>query len=288
MIKDKPLLTINDLKKRPLSYSSGKAFCKSPKHYIEYLSKEYEPSEFSILGQCIECMILEPEKLEQKFKIFDKFPKRTKEAKEKWIDMTIEAKENNFFWIEKDQYRIAEKCKTSLMQTKEVRFYIDTMIKSSVQKKLSWIDPKTKLPLIGFEDWNSLHDNVLTICDLKCLSNKSSPKKFNNLIYDEDVRYDLQAASYLLGEARTNFAYAYPEFVWIVVETVPPYNAFVRYMSDKEKELAKEEFRSMLDHFKYCLDNNQWNLGYHFYSKSMPYFTGERPSYFKSSFNIND
>jgi hypothetical protein len=85
------MITIENLNKRPLSYSSLKEFSKSPAHYIQYLRKEFKPTPAMALGSLIHCMLLQPEELVNKFYVMPAVDKRTTEGKNKYAECVKES-----------------------------------------------------------------------------------------------------------------------------------------------------------------------------------------------------
>lgn len=64
---------INELMigKKKLSFSSLKAFRQSPDSFIEYVFKERKQTDAMFLGVIIHCLVLEPEKFEERYTIMD-------------------------------------------------------------------------------------------------------------------------------------------------------------------------------------------------------------------------
>lgn len=62
-------------KKESLSYSSLKAFAKSPRNFIKYKLKERTPqTESQIFGSLCDCLLTTPDKFEDMFKVVDNLP----------------------------------------------------------------------------------------------------------------------------------------------------------------------------------------------------------------------
>ena len=268
----------NFIENRPLSYSSLKAFAKSPKHYIEYLNKPYEPTEALILGQLIDCLVLTPKLYENKFMVYQKPNLRTNAGKAEMESITEQARKEKLTLITQDQYTKAEICKQSLMDLDESRELIEK--KTKVQTKLEWRDKTNNLPIVGYADMESKAWEGDWIVDLK--STKSADP-------DDFVRdavkfgYQIQCGGYLDGFYKKFFRF--PGFIFLAVETSEPYNVSVNICDNKYVEKAKEEWYGLLKAFRFCLDNDYFDKGYEFrLFGTKDYFNMTIPGYYKPSY----
>jgi hypothetical protein len=272
-----PILTLEDLKKRPVSYSSLKAFRKSPKHYIEYITKPREEKEEFTIGNATECLVFEPEKFKDKFEVFTKFERRSNDAKATWAGMVQDAKANKKTLISDETHRLALILAESVKENELCQPYLNSVTK--IQKKLEWTDKKTEIPIIGYVDAECEIEEHLIICDFKTTANAEPDKWFKQAA---ELEYDLQVGAYLTGYHKT--AYKFPEFVFIVVEKETPYNSVVIHCPSDYCEAAKDEFEKTLTAFRYCLDEKLWYQGYEFWNAEMPYFTMSKPKWKQSKF----
>lgn len=272
-------IIINDsfLKNRPLSYSSLKEFHKSPAHYIQYLTEPFVQTDAMILGQAVECLVFQPDKIKDKFVVYEKFDRRSNDAKAKWAEMCDNAKKNKQTMIDQYMYAQAELMANSVKNTPETAYYLDKV--KSLQKKLSWTDKKTNLPIIGYVDVECEIDEHLIIIDFKT-SNSSDPNKFFKSASEFD--YELQVGCYLTGYHKQ--FYKFPDFMFMVVESEAPYPATMIHCPGDYCNYAKEEFDHTLTAFRYCMDNNEFHRGYHFWDANMGYFNMELPRWKKSRF----
>jgi exodeoxyribonuclease VIII len=274
-------ITPEYLSKRPLSYSSLKAFRKSPKHYIQYLTEPFEATDAMILGKAVDCLTLEPEQFEKRFEVYEKFDKRTNEAKLRWSIMNDLAKENKQTLLNRDQYELALKCKDSLMSHKQSRELIEGITKT--QLKLNWTDTKTNIPLIGYADFESTAWDELFVVDLKTCQD-AEPDKFSRQALDLD--YMIQCGAYL--DAYHKIWYKFPSFIFLAVETKEPFNVSVNFCDDRYISIAKNEFHSTLEAFKKCMDENRFNEGYEYNPNKEDNFSLMKiPGYFKPKYSID-
>ena len=73
--------------------------------------------------------------------------------------------------------------------------------------------------------------------------------------------------------------------MFLVVETVEPFNVSVNFVDNREAALGKSEWKGVLKAFKYCLDNEQFDMGYDFrLFGNKDYHTLEMPKYVKNRF----
>lgn len=273
-------LVINDefLKKRPLSASSLKEFRKSPKHYIEYLIKPREFKDEFTIGKACECILLEKEKFNDKFRIYNKFDKRSDKAKARWAEMLVEAKGGKFEWITQENYDLACKMAESALANPRTRQWIED--RRFIQRKVAWTHTKTRLPIIGYVDFDVDYEEHISIVDIKTDYNGDPQKWFRHAA---DLDYEIQVGSYLCGY-RKNF-YCFPDFLFMVIEKAIPYNAYMVHCPPNYCEDAKHEFENTLLAFRYCMDNQLFHEGYDFWLfDTLPYFNMDKPRYKKSKF----
>lgn len=272
-------ITIEFLKNRPLSKSSLSEFNKSPKHYIQYLNEKKDSSGF-LLGNLVDTLVLEPELFDKRYLVYDKPDLRTKAGK--MMKEAIEREALDRTLVTKTDYETALICKQSIMDHDEARKLIET--KYDIQKRLRWKDSKTKLPVVGYQDFRSSAWDSDFIVDLKT-SRSADPDDFNKFI--AQFSYDLQVGAYLSYYERR---LVYPGFIFLVVETQSPYNVSVIMCDNKFIEQAKAEFKGSLIAFKKAMEPvndfpNHFHKGYEFrLMGSMDYFSAQLPAWKKSRY----
>lgn len=282
-----PVIDNDFLKKRPLSASSLKAFWESPKHYIEYIETPFEDSDAFILGRTTEDIIyseIAPKqfKLEDKVRTYEKFDKRSNAAKEKWVNMLMEAKENKYTLVDEEIFKKAKNMADCAMQTDETRYYLDRVATDKktglkmIQTKLSWIDVKTKLPIIGHIDFMVDIEDHLIIVDIKTTRN-GNPDKFVNDA--SNMNYHIQVGTYLTGYHKQH--YLFPDFMFMAIDSGIPHDAIMEHCPSDYCQTSKDEFEHLLTGFRHCMDTNQFHRGRHFWSAEMGYFTMSIPRYKK-------
>lgn len=267
-------ITPEFLKTRPLSYSSLKAFRKSPKHYIEYLRQPKVTTDAFLIGQITEYLVFQPSKFDSKYMVFDKIDKRTVEGKAKWNQICAEADQYGKILVDRETFNLANCMATSVKTTKETVYYIDKV--KSLQKKIEWTDKKTGIPIIGFIDAECDINETLIIVDFKT-ANSSDPDDFIKDAAKFD--YEIQVGSYLTGYHKKY--YLFPEFMFMVVEKEPPYNSIMIHCPPDYCYYAKDCFENLLTAFKYCMDNDEFDRGYSFWDASLGYFNMDVPKWKK-------
>ncbi|MES2382580.1 MAG: PD-(D/E)XK nuclease-like domain-containing protein [Bacteroidota bacterium] len=271
--------------KRPLSYSSLKAFQKSPQHYVEYRLTKFEPTASMVFGQIIDILILTPDEYDRKFAIMpDDIKKPTSSqlnAKKPSPETIIQvqkftewAEENRGkTWINSEDAELAKFLANKTFENPKAKELLSRITRT--QDKVSWSHRATGLPLIGYKDATA--DSF--IMDLKS-SNDGSPEGFTKAAFN--FGYHLQVGSYLDAE-ETLFG-KFPDFFFLVVETLPPYNISV-YKADKDFiALGKQQFNDLLQQIKFCEENNLWHQGYEFHSAT-GYHQLDLPGWAKNKLN---
>jgi hypothetical protein len=272
-------ITREFINQRPLSKSSLAEFQKSPIHYVNYLNEKKDSSGF-LIGSLVDCLVLEPEKFEERYFIYGKPDLRTKAGKEKQQNALLQAGERTL--ITDVDFQTAQYCKMSLMDHNEARTLIENRF--DVQKKLSWVDRKTKLPLIGYQDFRSKAWESDLLVDLKT-SKSADPDEFNKAI--ANFGYDLQNAAY---RAYYKKRFEFPDFVFLVVENSDPYAVSLIYCDNKFNEKADEAFFGALTAFEKALEpfedfSNHFHMGYEFRNLvTMPYFSANMPALKKNHY----
>ncbi len=271
-------LDINEefLEKRPLSYSSLKHFRKSPKHYIKYLTEPRVSTDATLQGSVIDCLVLTPEMFEKRFMIFNKPNTRTNKGKAELLKMETIAMQNKLTLVTQEMVDVANRAKESLYYHADARVLLEHMTKTQV--KIQWRDRATKLPLIGYVDFETRCWGEHFIVDLKS-TRDADPDEFIRDIFKFD--YELQCGAYRAGYMRTKFAFPY--FIFLCVETSEPFNVSVNFCEPKFIEASEQEFYGALRAFRYCMDNHLFDKGYEFWLfGTKQYHAVRMPGYWKS------
>jgi exodeoxyribonuclease VIII len=221
-----------------LSYSSLKAFLKSPNHYLLY-KQGIEPTEAMKKGSAADCLILTPERFKDEYYILDdtqkvlelsdyKNPRATKVYKE-WLSKEKErAQERTILTLE--EYDSLTKIKAAV--------WAQTNILEGTERQVELTGEIARIPFRGFAD--AIGDAVI---DLKTTVN-SSPDFFQRQSYN--LQYHLQAAVYLELTGKSDY------FI-IAVEKEAPYNCQVYALSKDAIQAGRELMYYGIQKFK------EWN-----------------------------
>jgi len=238
------------IKNRPLSYSSLKHFKKSPLHYYHYITTEKVDTDAMAFGRLFDTMLLDPDKLSAHFVKGLDIDKRSKENKAKWAEFYEEHQGKTV--VSEQEWEKAEVMCERLMQHKLAGPHIRSCTYS--QQKLSWTDPKTKLPLTGYKDCGN-DDYVIDIKTIASADEDSFMRSVNNF------EYYLQNALYLRGE-RSKFRF--PKFIFIVIEKSEPHGVGVYTLDKYYLEYAEQVLDHLLQEFTYCMENELFHESYEF------------------------
>jgi hypothetical protein len=271
------------LNKRPFSYSRGKEFRKSPKHYVYSFEKPFIESDAMLLGSAVDCLLIDGEdEFNKLFAPYSNFAKRSNDAKAEWQTMVNKARAEKKRLISNEMILTAHQCVKAIREYPDAQPYLRNIRKK--HPRINWIDRETKVPCVGIPDWDCLLDGQLCIVDLKT-SSDADPEQFTKDAWKWE--YFIQVGSYLAAYKHAEFQF--PMFVFIVVETTEPFNVSVNFVENKYIEFCKEEWQGTLRAFKYCLDNDLWNAGYEFrLMGTASYFALRKPGYGKALFGSWD
>jgi hypothetical protein len=275
-----PIIDDTFIKSRPLSYSSLKAFRKSPKHYLEYLITPRISTDAMLLGSvCEKLLLYSKEEFEKEYLVYSlSDSKASKAGKEQFTQYCNQANANNVTLVTKDTFDTGCKVVESLRSYKELQPFLNNIKKKRLC--LRWTDNSTRLPCIGFTDWDSKVENQLFICDLK-VTKDGDPDVFNRNAWNYD--YHVQVGSYLEGYKNTR--YQFPYFIFVVAESVEPFNVSLMFVDNSYAEFCRDEFKGTLKAFRYAMDNNLFMQGYEFRLMELKsYFSLTKPGYGKTRF----
>lgn len=194
------------MKRDYLSYSALKAFEKSPNHYLDYVNRKYEPSPAMQLGSLIHLLVLEPDKLEERYAVAPDVNKRTKAGKEEYALFVQEAATREV--IDAAQLQEAQ----DIAEIVKAHPIASQALNSCKEFEKELTGEIFGYPFKAYAD--AISENY--VYDLKT-ARDGSPKEF--LRASVNLGYHLQAAIYteLTGLP----------FRWIVVETSSPFNVQV-------------------------------------------------------------
>lgn len=244
---------------RVLSYSSLKAFSKSPIDFIRYINKDFTTSESMIIGSLVDTLLLSSDKFESEYLIIPKLDKRKKAEKEQFLKLTEQAKKENKQCINTEQYDKAcymvERLKNNPLSQHLLNNTTET------QKEINFA--YNGFNLKGYVDGIGNIDNKDFIYDLKTTSKDIDSASWQREIVN--YMYHLQASIYCRGFMNVKNKIK-TDFFHIIVQNVEPYNVAVLKFSDETIKIGFNILNELLSDYKYCQENNLWHTGAEFYT----------------------
>jgi exodeoxyribonuclease VIII len=234
------MITLEDLKERPLSYSSIKEFAKSPRHFLNYRNKPKKVSPELTYGSALHCMLLEPQEFNNEFVVIPKLDMRTKDGKETYAKLEAEAEGKTMINAElhDEIWSLAEYVKSN-PEFEVIMEGAKTEVKDEVEIY--------GLPFVRIRD---IVKGDATI-DIKTVQNG----QLDNLTKDFfNYQYHIQSAVY--GG----------QFAFYVIEKGEPfYNGLIQ-VSDDFIKYGKKELERLCFSFNYCLEHPEcFNQSYEFH-----------------------
>jgi len=267
-----------DIENRPLSYSSLKEFKVSPRHFVYYREQpRTPPSDAQIKGQAVECLLLEKDRFDKKFLIVPEINRRTNDGKEQFAQLLQQAIKEGKTMITAADKRDAQDAADVALKNPELVELIAG--KRFMQKKLEWRERATNLPINGFIDFDTNIDTGLTCVEMKTARSAELSTFSRDAV---KFGYPIQIGTYAIGYMKTRFEF--PNFVWAVIETTPPYGCNIISIPKKEVEIFKGQVLGLLSAFRICLDQNKFDEDYRFWNFEMrKYQTFFLPKWAQSS-----
>ena len=275
-----------------LSSTEVKTFCKeSPKHFeLKYVTRQLEShsSENMLLGTLVHCLVLEPGEFERRYELEldpENYPdalvtaedlksycrdhklkvtglkgELTKRVKEHnpdaqiWDDLLKAQKNSKKTIVSKTLWENAHAMRDGVMANPDAANLLsEGKAEVSVwgQITVQWCEDDELETLLTKcrPDW--LREGLCL--DLKTCS-CSSPNTFARDA--AKFGYDLQQVHYM--ETLKSAGIPCEDFLFIAVESVPPYMAQVYIIPDREIEVVRERYWRILNQIQQCLTSNRW------------------------------
>jgi hypothetical protein len=241
------MITIEALHERPLSFSSLKEFSKSPRHYLDYITKpRTPPTDAMKLGSLIHCMLLRPELFNDEFAIAPEINKRTNAGKEEWAVFC--ALNSTKTVVTNDDYEHARRITDGVLTSDDIKY----VIQNCYDFEQEWSMDMDDLPFRGFYDGISSE----YILEVKTIAD-GSPKNVVSDFYKR--KYHLQAALYAMSSGK--------DIYYLVVETSQPFLSYVAPATQNYIKKGAEEIGFLTENFKKCLKTGDFTGGYNYYKE---------------------
>lgn len=230
-----------------LSASSFNAFMESPSHFMSYLLREKKQTDAMLFGILCHCMILEPDKFDERYLVMKDVALNTVEGKKEYALICSIAKGRTI--IKDSVYRAALKCKATVLKNEPA--YKLLMQCTQTEKFIQWE--------MGNHNWKGFIDGVgeEALIDLKKVQD-ASPSGVRRTI--KSSGYHRQAYLYLYG---TKSLYKKKFYIIAFDEEG---GVSVHLLDYTLLDQAKREIDNHLNYYKECILMNYWNKNYDFYS----------------------
>jgi exodeoxyribonuclease VIII len=236
------IITRQTLEERPLSFSSIKEFAKSPRHYLDYISKERTPPTDAMkLGSMVHCMILTPYLFNEQFAVAPDINKRTNAGKEEWIQFANLHAGKTI--VNNEDYEHARKLVDGVLCNDLI--YDTVMSCTSFERE--WRMEVDGLPYRGFFDGES-DDYIL---EVKTITDGHPKAVMSDFI---KRKYHMQAGIYNQVSGK--------KVLYLIVETSSPYLSYLAYADTRYVDLGKKDVSELNNRFHKCLESGDFTGGY--------------------------
>lgn len=250
-----------------LSYSSISAFANSPRDFIKYKILKEEPTEAMIYGKLLHCVVLEPDKREERYVVLDDAdiikeigggnPRATNRYKD-WKKAILESAGDRTL-VSLQQWKDAELAADAISHDLSARLLLE--ITPDVEQEIVWEYNNYRWK--GYVD----RKGADAIADLKGTSD-ATPSAFKRTIWNDKLY--LQGAIYLKGDALVNGLHStYPfrkDFYNIAVDR----SGGVSVLQHDPALILQglKEYEYLIEKFSECVLTDGWNRSYGFFSPS--------------------
>jgi hypothetical protein len=219
------------------------------KYYIEKSLAPPEASDSMAMGSMVHTIVLEPETLDERYRVKPDCDRRTKEGKAVYAEF-MASLPNRCEVISPDDFAKATDCATALLAHAELRAVLDatrgeSLIEERIDFAVDGVDMRSRL------DFLSLAANV--IIDIKTTKD-ASPEEFCKSI--ANYGYHRQAALY--REAVLQKFGSPCRFLLAVVCTEQPFEVALYEPSNEMIAAGMREVWSLLDGFKLRAESGDW------------------------------
>lgn len=214
---------------------------RSPAHLKAYLDGLRPPTPRMEFGQLVHAWVLEPDSIKSRYLKTPKFDRRTKGGKAGFEEMTKRAAEQGLVIVDEETWDKATLIVDGVYRNKAAAAILS---KGDPEQSVIWVNPETGEKCKARADW--LRENFTT--DVK-ITVDARPAEFAKSIVR--YRYHVQDAHYREG-------FDSPRFVWIAVETEPPYAVAVYADNPDMLALGKTHRDANLRTYAECKAKDEW------------------------------
>lgn len=252
-----------------LSFSSLKDFADSPKDFIDYKLLLKEETDAMKYGSLVHCLLLEPDKFEERYVVFDDAdlmasiggakPRATKAYKEQ-RDI-FHAENQGKIILDVDTYNQAKFVQINALNNRAVKAKLDGLTQKEFGVEWDYQNFKFRGYIDGQCD--KYRVDIKTCVDAK-------PRKFGRDIMEK--RLYLQAAMYEVGSG-----IRIPHYL-IALDAKG--GCSVHLIDGKLMDYGLEEYERLVQDFNKCILQDKFNESYEFWSQRYDgVFVAEKPNY---------
>jgi exodeoxyribonuclease VIII len=235
-------MNLEMLRERPLSFTSIKEFQKSPRHYIEYISKERTPPTDAMkLGSMVHCMMLQPELFNDQFAVMPDVNRRTNAGKEEYAEFVSKNADKTV--VDNSSYEHARRLADTAMSRNE----ISQLVNGCLEFELEWSAEIDDLPYRGFYD-GVASDYIL---EIKTTADGYPRKVMSDFL---SRKYHMQAGLYHMASEKP--------IIYVIVETSEPYLSYAAPADDSYVKMGCDDIGKLNEQFNKCLKKGDFSGGY--------------------------
>lgn len=258
-----------------VSNSTLRDFIRSPYHYwFFYRSGLYSPpqreaeSNEKVMGRFFHALILEPERVDEKFAVLpENLDRRTKKGKADYDAIRSESEGKTLI-----RFELAEAMRSAaeaLRKNATIGGFLDSLEHREYRIDFDWNGVACRSMLDALSA-----DPKIGIADIKtCLD--ASPRGFSRAAANRS--YQNQAAFYFRAY-EAHFGYPAERFVFIAIEKHEPYASNLFYFTPASKEIveATKFIENKLRQFRMCCGADSWPS---YFQEAEPFSPLELPSW---------
>lgn len=222
---------------------------RSPKHFKYYQEHPEEETPALKFGTAVHSRILEPADFKDRYMVYPKFDRRTKEGRELYQKWDREALVLDKILLPEEDWLTIQDMAAEV----EAHPITRELLKGEHEKSIFWIDPDTGIRCKCRPDCLTEYEGQPLIVDYKTTDScedghfERSCRKYG---------YRLQAGMYSEGLLESEMVEC--GFAFIAQEKKPPYAVRVYFCTPEFIGQGYDEFRKLIGLYKWCSDNNSW------------------------------
>ncbi|MDL0090055.1 PD-(D/E)XK nuclease-like domain-containing protein [Campylobacter gastrosuis] len=227
-----------------ISKSDLDLLAKSPLHFKRKQELKSEPTPALMLGTLAHKLILEPDDFKNEFLIEPVCDKRTKEGKAIYAELM--ANLGDKIAITQEQFNTAQAIANAVLKTPQAKVFLkDGLAEQVYFGEIDGVAVKAKPDFYN--------ENLGVIVDLKTTSDASASGFAKSVA---NFNYHIQTAFY--SEILRQNGKAVNNFLFVAVETKPPYFVGFYELDDEAINLAQSRILELLSLYRFCRDNDKW------------------------------